>query len=218
MIIPLFNRLKSLFLHGLFTIFPIAATIVVVHFCYNIVARWIGPLRQLAPSYLRYVPGVEFVMVLTAISLVGALLHIFILGPVVQRFERLIKKIPLIRIIYSSSKILVNFFNSPATPNTEKKVVLIEFPRRGCFNIAFLLDSAEDSFSPLLPPHDAGYVKIFMPNSPNPTSGFFFIVPRNEIIDTPISFEEAIKTIVSCGIHTPESLTEQSRLEEESGS
>lgn len=208
MIIALFRKLKSLFLHGLFTIFPIAATIVVVHFCYNIVARWIAPLRHVAPPYLRHVPGVELVMVLSAIIFVGALLRIFILGPVVQRFEKIIKKIPLIRIIYSSSKILVDFFNVPNTNPTaaEKKVVLIEFPRKGCYNLAFLLDSAEHTFAPLLPPNESGFVKVFMPNSPNPTTGFFFLVPRSEIIDTPITFEEAIKTIVSCGIHTPESL------------
>ncbi len=212
MILAIFRKLKSLFFHGLFTIFPIAATIVVVHFCYNIVARWIAPLRHIAPPYLRHIPGVEFVMVLSAIILVGALLRIFIFGPVIQRFEKLIKKIPLIRIIYSSSKILVDFFNVPTAGNrektSEKKVVLIEFPRKGCYNIAFLLDSAENSFGPLLPPNENGFVKVFMPNSPNPTSGFFFIVPRNEIIDTPINFEDAIKTIVSCGIHTPESLHE----------
>lgn len=212
MVIAIFHKLKSLFFHGLFTIFPIAATIVVVHFCYNIVARWIAPLRHIAPPYLRHVPGVEFVMVLSAIILVGALLRIFIFGPVIHRFEKLIKKIPLIRIIYSSSKILVDFFNVPTAGNrekaSEKKVVLIEFPRKGCYNIAFLLDSAEHSFGPLLPPNENGFVKVFMPNSPNPTSGFFFIVPRNEIIDTPINFEDAIKTIVSCGIHTPESLHE----------
>lgn len=210
MITATFNKLKSLFLHGLFTIFPIAATIVVVNFCYSIVARWIAPLRHLAPPYLKHIPGVEFVMVLSAIILVGALLRIFILGPVVHRLEKLIKKIPLIRIIYSSSKILVDFFNVPThngPASAEKQVVLIEFPRKGCHNLAFLLDDAQHSFGPLLPPNEAGYVKVFMPNSPNPTSGFFFIVPRNEIIYTTISFEEAIKTIVSCGIHTPESLT-----------
>jgi len=206
MFATIFNKLKSLFLHGLFTLFPIATTIVIAHLCYNIVARWIAPLRQLAPHYLRHIPGVEFIMVLSAVILVGALLKIFILGPVVHRLERFIKKIPLIRIIYTSSKILVDFFNTPETASSEKKVVLIEFPRKGCYNIAFLLESADDSFGPLLPPDTHGYVKVFMPNSPNPTSGYFFLVPRNEIIDTPITFEDAITTVVSCGIHTPESL------------
>jgi uncharacterized membrane protein len=208
MITATFRKLKSLFLHGLFTIFPIAATIVVVHFCYNIVARWMAPLKKLAPISLRYVPGVEFVMVVTAIILVGALLRIFILSPVVTRLERLIKKIPLIRIIYSSSKILVDFFNVPSATTAEKNVVLIEFPRKGCYNLAFLLDSADQNFGPLLPPNESGFVKVFMPSSPNPTTGFFFIIPRNEIIHTSISFEEAIKTVVSCGIHSPDSLIE----------
>jgi len=86
MITDTFRKIKSLFLHGLFTIFPIAATIVVVNFCYNIVAHWIAPLKLLAPRYIRHIPGIELIMVLSAIIIVGALLRIFILGPVVHRF------------------------------------------------------------------------------------------------------------------------------------
>jgi uncharacterized membrane protein len=206
MIFALFNKIKSLFLHGLFTIFPIAATIAVVHFCYGIMARWIAPLRQLVPHYLQHIPGVEFVMVISAIFIAGAVLRIFIFDPIVKSLERFINKIPLIRLIYSSSKILVDFFNVPNPTTAEKKVVLIEFPRKGYYSIAFYLDSADRSFGPLLPKIPEGYVKVFMPNSPNPTSGYFFLIPRSEITETPISFEEAIKTIVSCGIHTPEAL------------
>ncbi len=209
MVTNIFGKLKSLFLQGLFTIFPIAATIVIVQICYNIVAHWMAPLKKLAPLALRTIPGVEFVMVVTGIILVGALLRIFILTPAVARLERLIKKIPLIRIIYSSSKILVDFFNVPNPTAAEKNVILIEFPRKGCYNLAFLLDSADHTFGPLLPPNESGFVKVFMPSSPNPTTGFFFIIPRSDIIHTSISFEEAIKTIVSCGIHSPDSLIEK---------
>jgi uncharacterized membrane protein len=147
-------------------------------------------------------------MVIGFILIVGALLRFFILGPIVKRFEDIINRLPLVRIVYSAAKILVNFFNVPNPTTAEKTVVLIEFPRKGCYNIAFLLQSAKESFQPLLPKTEQKheYFKVFMPNSPNPTSGFFLIVRRDEIIDTNISFEDAIKTIVSCGIHTPEAL------------
>ena len=136
------------------------------------------------------------------------MLRIFILKSLISRIENLITRIPLIRPIYSSAKVLVDWMNEPNPTTAEKTVVLIEFPRKGCYNIAFLLQSARNNFETLLPEserqHD--YYKVFMPNSPNPSSGFFLIVRRDEIIDTDISFEDAIKTIVSCGIYTPTAL------------
>ena len=116
----------------------------------------------------------------------------------------------MVRTIYSSSKILVDFFNVPNPTEVKRKVVLIEFPRKNCFNIAFLLEDACNSFEKLIPQEkkkdNLKYYKIFMPNSPNPTSGYFLILPEDEIIHTNLTFEEAIKTVVSCGLITPESL------------
>lgn len=202
------RKIKSLFLQGLFTIFPITVTIVILHLAYNLVVNWIRPLRACVPANLQHIPAVELAMVIGFILLVGALLRFFILAPIVHRFEDLINRLPLVRVVYSAAKILVDFFNVPNPTTAEKTVVLIEFPRKGCYNIAFLLQSAEHSFQPLLPKSEQKqeYFKVFMPNSPNPTSGFFLIVRRDEIIETDISFEDAIKTIVSCGIHTPENL------------
>lgn len=207
MISRTFSQIKSLFFHGLFTLFPITVTIVILHFSYTLVAKWIAPIKAIIPAPLHTIPGAEFVMVLLSIFIIGAILKFLLLGPVVHQAEKLIKKIPLVRIIYSSSKILVDFFNVPNPATVEKKVVLVEFPRKGTYNIAFLLESAQNNFQRLLP--DGGkkgkeYYKVFMPNSPNPTSGYFMILPKEEVIDTDISFEDAIKTIVSCGIHTPE--------------
>jgi uncharacterized membrane protein len=123
----------------------------------------------------------------------------------------LIDRIPFIRIVYSAAKILVDFFKMPSSTAKPKKVVLIPYPRNGQFHLAFLLESADDTYKKLLPPThclnpNEKYFKVFMPNSPNPTSGYFFIMPECDIIHTNISFEEAIKTLVSCGLITPESL------------
>lgn len=208
MISAFMNKIKSIFLHGLFTIFPITATVVIIHFGYTLIAGWVAPLRMFVPPQLAHVPAVEFGMVIGFILIVGTLLRFFIVGSVVKYAEQLINQLPLVRVIYSSSKILVDFFNVPNPTTAEKTVVLVQFPRKGCYNLAFLLDSAQKNFQPLLPKseQDQEYFKVFMPNSPNPTSGFFLIVRRDEIVDTDISFEDAIKTIVSCGIHTPEVL------------
>lgn len=202
----LYKTVRSLFLHGFFTLFPITATIVIVNFGYTLVAGWIAPLRHFVPPFLSQVPGAEFFLVVAFIFAIGAVLKFFILTPVVKSVEKVIKRIPLIRIIYSSAKILGDFFNLPNPTTVERRVVLVEFPRKGVFNIAFLLDNAEQNFQTLLPKGSKKHYKVFMPNSPNPTSGYFMVVPADEIIDTNISFEEAIKTVMSCGIHTPDSL------------
>jgi len=206
MIAGLFHHVKKLFLHGFFTIFPITATILIVHFGYKVIATWVAPVRHFMPSMLHAIPGADFFLIILLILTFGALLRLFIISSVIQQIEGLINKIPLIRIVYSSSKILVDFFNVPNPATVKKKVVLVEFPRKGTYNIAFLLSSAKDNFQNILP-HDREknqeFFKVFMPNSPNPTTGYFMILPKEEIIDTNITFEEAIKTIVSCGIHTP---------------
>ena len=145
------------------------------------------------------------------IVLIGILIKIFVAKSIIYYFENLIDRIPLIRVVYSAAKILVDFFKFPSSKAKPKKVVLIPYPRDGQYHLAFLLESADENYRKLLQgtqffrPNEK-YYKVFMPNSPNPTSGYFFIMHESDIIDTDITFEEAIKTLVSCGLITPESL------------
>lgn len=205
--------IKSVFLSGLFTVIPIAATLFFISFLYNLVLKSIGPLRKLEPDVLQAIPGSEFILVMILILILGFILKVFIANQIIHYFERLIARIPLVRIVYSSAKILVDFFK--VKPNAslalKRQVVLIPYPKRGQYHLAFLLESAEDTYEKIIPTSfkeypGEGYVKVFMPNSPNPTSGYFFIMSKDEVIPTDISFEEALKTLVSCGLITPESL------------
>jgi uncharacterized membrane protein len=207
-----FATLKSFFFSGLFTIIPIAATVFFINFAFHLIARIVHPLHQFEPLFIQQIPGSDFVLVMVMIVFLGIALKIFIAHAIVHHIEKLIAKIPLIRIIYSSSKILVNFFKlSDNKEVSKRKVVLIHYPRRGQLHIAFLLEPAADNYEKIIPnehrhaPNEA-YFKVFMPHSPNPTTGFFFILPESDIIHTDITFEEAIKTLVSCGLITPESV------------
>ena len=203
------SEIKSLFFNGLFTILPLAATVFFINFSYTFLARWLKPLRDVEPYFLQNIPGAEIAIFIFFILLVGALVKFFIITPIIHRLEKIIAKIPLLRTIYSSFKTLTDFFNVPNLETTSQSVVLIQYPRKDSYNIAFLLDSAENDFKKLLPKKETNgkkYYKIFMPNSPNPTSGYFFILPEEEIISTDITFEEAIKAVVSCGLITPETI------------
>ena len=201
---------KTIFLSGLFTILPIALTIFFISFTYNFAYRFLEPLRALEPAFLLTIPGSEFMLATALILAIGVVIRVFIIHSIIHYFEHLIDKIPLVRIIYSSAKILVNFFRVKKTTASSKKVVLIEYPRKNSYHLAFLLESAQDSYQKLIDPEGRGeekWCKVFMPTSPNPSTGFFFILPEKDVIETDISFEEAIKTLVSCGLITPESLT-----------
>ncbi len=203
--------LKTVFLSGLFTILPIAATIFFINFAYNFAVRTLQPLKELAPSFIKVMPGSEILLATGLILLIGFILKVVIVDSVIQYAEGLLSKIPLVRIVYSSSKTVVDFFKMPTQDYGKRKVVLITYPKPGQYHLAFLLESADGNYNELIPENlkvkpGERYYKVFMPNSPNPSSGYFFIMPEREIIQTNISFEEAIKAIVSCGLITPDSL------------
>lgn len=206
------HGLKSLFLNGLFTLIPIAVTFFFIQFLYRFYSRLIEPLREFEPGFLQAIPGIEFIVVVLLIFAVGAALKWVIVHSLVHYIERIVHKIPLIRIVYSSAKIVVDFFKMPAeTPTFKKKVVLIPYPCKGQYHIAFLLESASQSYEKILPDRakfypEERYCKVFMPNSPNVTGGYFFIMTEDEVIHTDITFEEAVKALASCGLVTPESL------------
>jgi len=209
----IYGFFKAIFLTGLFTIIPIAATLFFINFLYNFVSRILAPIYKFEPAFLRMVPGSQFILATLFILALGFVLKALIVNQIVHYFERHIARIPLVRIVYSSVKTLVDFFKMPleAPLAQDRKVVLIPYPKRGQYHIAFLLDSAQDTFAPIIPDSfkeypTERYVKVFMPNSPNPATGYFFIMSEDEVIPTNISFEEAMKALVSCGLITPESL------------
>lgn len=210
-----FEQLKSIFLSGFFAIFPITATIVVVNFLYKTCAPLIAPLKILLPPTLREIPGSEFLITILIIMIVGILVRFFIINPIIHYLEHIIAKIPFIKSIYSAAKAVVDFFAISQEEQAARKVVLINFPRKEYSNVAFLLGSAQ-AYKQYLPSTDEEYVRVFLPTSPTPGTGYFLILPRSEVIETNLTFEEAIKIIVSCGVIAPDSahIPMQQRLED----
>lgn len=204
-----YSFIKTIFLSGLFTIIPIALTLFFINFAYGFVYKFLTPLRHLEPEFLQKIPGFEFLIATCLILALGIILKFFLVHWMMHYVDRLFEKIPLVRIVYSSAKILVNFFqiNKKITPMA-KKVVLIQYPREYNYHIAFLLESVDDSYGLILPKTipEQKFYKVFMPHSPSPMTGYFFILPERDIVHTDITFEEAIRSIVSCGLITPASL------------
>lgn len=206
----MFKRLsqefKNLFLSGLFTLLPLAATAGFLKFTYTISMRILAPLRELEPLWMQQIPGSEIILVILFLVLMGALVQLLIIAPLVHYVEKVINKIPLVRIVYASVKTMVDFFDVPRHPEFKRKVVLIPYPNDQIHKLAFLLGPADD-LAKLCGSNTEveKFVKVFMPTS-HVTTGFTMILPQRVVIETEISFEEAIKMMISCGVIHPKSL------------
>ena len=121
------SHLKSLFLSGLFTILPIILTVFILTFTYEFIYKWLTPLHKIEPLIFKKIPGSEFIIVTILILFIGFLLKLVFVTPIIHKFEKIIKKIPFIRSIYSSSKTVVDFFNVSDIASRRRKVILVEF-------------------------------------------------------------------------------------------
>lgn len=195
----LLNTIWHLFLGGLFTILPLALTIYLVNFAFRLVLSGLAPLVPLIPQFLRVIPYVEILLAIGLIVLLGLIMRVFVLRTIIHAFEDLIFKIPLIRPIYSGIKQLVAAFDQQ-NKLSFKKVVLVEFPRKDLFSIGFLTNE-----EPMITPgDDKKYYNIFIPTTPNPTTGFFIILAEDQMKIIDISRHDAMALIISGGIIQPE--------------
>ncbi len=192
--------IKSIFFNGLLIILPIALTVAVFTFFFRLLKSWLAPLYRLEPLYLQAIPHSEFILVLLLILITGAVFRFFFLQRFLHMIERIALKIPLLNPIYSGIKQLVQAFTVP-DKLTFQKVVLVEFPRTGLYSVGFLTSEVPSAISP----HPTKrYFKVFIPTTPNPTTGFLVAVEENEIISVDLSRQEAMSLIISGGIIQPE--------------
>lgn len=194
----LFNNLWKLFRNGFLTILPIALTIVIFKITLNLIISWLEPLKPLVPTYLD-IPYGEVILAILIIFLFGTILKIFVMRSVINAIENFLIKLPLVRPIYSGIKQLVQAF-SAHDKITFKKVVLIEFPRKGIYSVGFLTSELAPD---LAPNKEEKFYNIFIPTTPNPTSGYFIILPERDIIIISITRQDAMAMIISGGIIQP---------------
>lgn len=195
----------SLFLSGLLTILPLTLTIALFNLSFSLLERWLRPIAQLRPAFLDCIPYAEFILVIILIFLIGAFVKVVILKSSLHAIERLIKRIPLIRPVYAGIQQLVHAFGSQDATSF-KQVVLIEFPRNGIYSIGFLTSELPE---PLRPDLNIPLLHVFIPTTPNPTTGYLILVPHNQITVIDLTRQEAMALIISGGIIVPEKYTAQ---------
>jgi uncharacterized membrane protein len=208
----IFKFIWSLFLNGLFTILPMTLTIAIFIFSYRLFVSWLQPLHLLLlhyetslPRFLHVIPHSEIWVSILGILIVGALVKFFLLHIIIGWIEILIAKIPLVNTVYSGIKQLVHAF-SPQEKNTFKTVVMIEFPRKGMYSIGFYAGDMPASHSPN---KQINFANVFVPTTPNPSTGFFLILPKDELIIIEMSRQEAMALIISGGIIQPKTKVEK---------
>lgn len=195
----LFYFIWSLFLKGFLALLPITLTIALLTFTFKKLKEWLYPIYQMEPAFLKAIPFSEFLLTFFVILAMGFILNSFILQSFWNSFEALVNKIPIVRPIYSGIKQLVQALN-PDDQSNFKQVVLIEFPRKGVYTVGFVTSELSQHLSPN---QVEAYFTVFVPTTPNPTSGFFLVVNKSDAYILNISRQEAMTMIISGGTIQP---------------
>lgn len=198
----IFHSLWSLFLTGLFALLPITLTVAVFTLSFRTIQGWLQPLKQFHIPIINTIPHSEIILAIAIILIAGTLYNIFIFQPIIHAIEDIFKRLPLVRTVFSGIKKLVEAF-SLQDKVSFNKVVLVEFPRPNMYSIGFLAGE----LSPRIAPNkERTYLSVFIPTTPNPTSGFLIILPEDQITILNITRQEAMTMIISGGIIQPENL------------
>lgn len=198
-------RLRGYFLTGLIVVGPVAITIYVVWWFINLVDGWVKPLipqAYLPETYLPYsIPGVGLIVGIVALMLIGALTANLFGRTIVSYGEMMLDRMPVVRGVYRLLKqIFTTVFSTTGT--SFKRVGLIEFPRRGLYAVVFISGDAPDEVHERLGNGDE-MLTVFMPNAPNPTTGFVMFMPAKDVILLDMAIEDAAKLVISLGLVGP---------------
>ncbi len=198
------NTLRKIFFTGLLVLLPIATTVLILVFLFNLLDGWLAPvggeiLRALGvrlPGEMKHVPGFGILATLLLIFLTGVFASNY-LGRQILRFgDRLIRSIPVVNSIYSAMRQVVNSFSATGA-SAFKKVAIFEYPRRGLWALGFI---TTPSITAARQATGEELVNVFLPTTPNPTSGFLLMVPFKDLHVLPTTPEEALKIIATVGL------------------
>ena len=192
--ISILNKLRNYFIAGIVAIIPIGITLYLTMFIIDISSKLIP--KEINPNnYLPFsIPGLEIIISIIVITFIGGIEVSFIGKKILQLINDLFKRIPFLRTIYSAINQMTESFTTK--DKSKKSVVLIEYPRKGSWAVGF---ATKDNQGEISKKTNTELVNVFVPTTPNPTSGFLLMFPKKEIIYLDMTFEEASKFIVSAG-------------------
>ena len=192
---PFLTKFRNYFITGVVVLIPIGITVYLTIFVIKISAKILP--RELNPNnYMPYeIPGLEILISIIIITFIGWLSLSFIGTRLLNIVNKVLQRIPILRTIYSAVVQMTATF----TQNKEDKknnVVLVEYPRKGIWAVGF---ATKDNTGEITSKTGKKLINVFVPTTPNPTSGFLLMIPKEDVIYLDMSFEEASKFIVSAG-------------------
>ena len=187
-------RFRNYFITGIVVLIPIGITLYLTLFLVSVSSNLLP--KELNPNYyLPYsIPGVEILISIIIITFIGWLSLSFIGKRLLGLINSILKKIPILRTIYSALGQMTETFSK--TEKNKKNVVIVEYPRKGTWAVGFATKENKGEISIKT---KQNLINVFVPTTPNPTSGFLLMFPKNDVIYLDMTFEEASKFIVSAG-------------------
>ena len=190
----IFSRIRNNFIAGVVALIPIGITLYLTLFIIKLSEKLI-PKGINPNSYLPFdIPGLEILIALVLITLVGWISLSFLGKKVFELFNNILKRIPILRTIYSAIGQMTESFTK--NQKDQSSVLLLEYPRKGVWAVGFATNENKGVISTKV---KEDLVNVFLPTTPNPTSGFLLMVPKKELIYLDFKFEQASKFIVSAG-------------------
>jgi uncharacterized membrane protein len=199
------SRLRTYFLTGVVVAMPLAITVYISWWLVSLVDGWVKPLIPrvyLPESYLPFtIPGFGLVVAIFMLTLLGFLTANLVGRSIIRWGERLLDRMPVVRGLYKGVK---QIFETVFSQSGEsfRKVGLVQYPQPGQWSIVFISAQPGSEIAPSLPGEE-DYVSVFLPCTPNPTTGFYFFIRRSEVIELSISVDEGAKMVMSAGLIQP---------------
>lgn len=204
------SKLKTYLFTGILVTAPVTITFYMAYELFLWIDKWsrsLIPPQMTAREIIPYIPGIGVIMLIAVLIVIGMFTTGFIGKFFVRLGDFIVSKMPLVSSIYSLLKQLFETVLSPKSQSF-KEAVLLQYPRKGLWIIGFLAGETTGELTQKLP--QKKMISVFVPTTPNPTSGFLIMIPENEVIRLDMSVEDALKYTVSCGIVTPE--TQKNKL------
>ena len=190
--------LRKYFITGLLILLPVIVTIYVLSFSFNFVDGLLQPFIK--PIIGRTIPGLGLIVGLIIIFVTGLIATNVFGKKIIAYGESIVIKIPLVKQLYSATKQIIDAF-SVQSQDAFQRVVLVEYPRKGIYAIGFVTGEGVEEVQELTKGEVAN---VFIPTTPNPTSGFLILFPKDQLIPLEMTIEEGLKMVISGGVVTPE--------------
>ena len=193
-------KLRNYFFTGVVVLIPIGFTLYLTKFLISVSTRLI-PEKLNPNTYLHFaIPGLEIILTIFFITIIGGLSLSFLGKKFLQLVDDMFRRIPILRTIYSAILQMTETFSQK--DNNKKSVVLVEYPKKGSWAVGF---ATKDNKTEMSTKTNEELTNVFIPTTPNPTSGFLIMFPKKDLIFLNMTFEEASKFIVSAGTSDPRS-------------